>query len=611
MSSFYFDRFENRTPPAPLEYSVHRELLWQFLATLALVFGGWYIAWRWTSSLNVEALWFSLPLVIAETGAFIGLILFVFNLWRDDDIRIDPPPALMSECEENPDGNERPISIDVFFATYSEDPELVRLGIRDAKCITYPHPIRVNIHVLDDGRRPHMRSVAREEGVGYITRENNTGYKAGNLRNALERTSGDFIMICDADTRPFPTLLQRTMGYFRDPKVAWVQTPQWFFDLPEGVPLPTWLGRIFGRCGSAMGGALQAIIGHVQIGRDPFVNDPQMFYDIILRRRNWANAAFCCGAGSIHRREAVMEAALRSYGRDIDKAVAATVGTWKKKSREHDVASTLLAAIRSEEVSSRELTPYKFHVSEDIYTSIVLHSDRERGWKSIQHPYVESKMLSPQDMLSWTTQRFKYAGGTLDIAINENPLFRTGLTIKQKLMYATTIWSYFGCIWNLVFLVAPAIYLFTNISPVSAYSGDFFVRIFAFLITLELATMVGTWGIAGYQSKASYIAFFPVNLRALWTVLRGQKISFPITPKDRQAGRHLRLVWPQCAVILVTVIGAAYGWACYLSGFQQHALAGLVANTFWGVNNILALSGIVGAVFWEPDTPEAMDKAHS
>ena len=46
---------------------------------------------------------------------------------------------------ENPDNSyNRPISVDVFIATYSEDVELVRLGIIDAKKITYPHKIDMN-----------------------------------------------------------------------------------------------------------------------------------------------------------------------------------------------------------------------------------------------------------------------------------------------------------------------------------------------------------------------------------------------------------------------------------------------------------------------------------
>ena len=82
-----------------------------------------------------------------------------------------------------------------------------------------------------------MEALAAELGVNYISRNNNIGFKAGNMRNAMEKTSGDFIVICDADTRIFPTFLVNNLGYFRDPKVAWVQTPQWFFDLPEGKNL--------------------------------------------------------------------------------------------------------------------------------------------------------------------------------------------------------------------------------------------------------------------------------------------------------------------------------------------------------------------------------------
>lgn len=86
-----------------------------------------------------------------------------------------------------------------------------------------------------------MRRVAEQEGVNYLSRENNIGFKAGNLRNGLEHTDGDFIVICDADTRVFPSILTDTLGYFRDPLVAWVQTPQWFYDLPAGKRLPYWL----------------------------------------------------------------------------------------------------------------------------------------------------------------------------------------------------------------------------------------------------------------------------------------------------------------------------------------------------------------------------------
>ncbi|MCZ0961860.1 glycosyltransferase family 2 protein [Paracoccus benzoatiresistens] len=601
----YFRRFEHRRPPEPLPYSSGRELVWQALATITALLGAWYIWWRWTQSLNHDALWFAVPLVVAESCAYLGLLLFIYNLWKDQPVTIPAPVATLHDTlAAGSDGlsePDRPIAVDLFFATYNEDPELVRLGISDARAITYPHPIDIRIHVCDDGRRPEMRQVCDEQGVNYITRATNEGFKAGNLRHAMEQTSGDFIVIFDADTRPFPTILENTLGHFRDPKMAWVQTPQWFYDLPEGVTLTERLSHRLGRAGHLIGQAVERLAGEIRIGKDPFVNDAEMFYQVILRRRNRANAAFCCGAGSVHRREAVMEAALRSFAASVERRVIAAEEEITLTSREPVVDTGLLSAIRTEAVVAEVLAPYRFHVSEDIYTSILLHSDRERGWKSVLHPTYESRMLSPQDLLSWSVQRFKYAGGSLDILMNDNPLFRRGLTMPQRLMYGTTFWSYLAPLWNVVFLAAPVVYLATGIAPVSAYTLPFFLHAMAFLISLELAMMASTWGIAGYASKSSYLAFFPLGLRAIGTVLSGRKISFPVTPKDRQLGRHLRLVRPQIAVVVLTIASLLWGSAALVWADTGHSVTGVVTNALWGLNNCLAMSGIIRAAMWKPE----------
>lgn len=597
--SFYFERFEHRRPPPPVPHSPARELLWQFLAIVALVLGANYIRWRWTESLNHDALWFAIPLAVAETLAFVGLLLFTFNLWRTRDFPMQPPPRNLGECSDQHDAS-RPVAVDVFITTYNEEEELVRFSIRDAKQLRYPHPLDLRIHVLDDGRRPTMRAVAEEEGVHYITRSNNIGFKAGNLRNAMEHTGGDFIVICDADTRLFPTFLEHTLGYFRDADVAWVQTPQWFYDIPEGEPLPRWLGRRLGGAGRVIGRAVERVVGPVRIGEDPFVNDPQMFYDVIMRRRNWCHASFCCGAGSVHRREAVMQAALQNFGAAVEREV----GRFERAIDDPALRADFGDAMRTQVAQEQELTPYKFHVSEDIYTSIVLHSSGARRWKSVLHPQVESRMLSPQDLLTWMIQRFKYAGGTLDIALRDNPLWRGHMSLPQRLMYLATFWSYLGCLWNVVFLAAPIIYLFTGIAPLSSYSTAFYLHALPFILLTELAFMVGTWGVRSWDGKASYLSFFPVNFRALWTVLRGQKIRFHVTPKQRQEGNFLHLVWPQLAVIVLTLAGLAWAsWRIFGLG-QAEELPNLVVNAAWGLNNVLAMLPLVRAALWQPPQDE-------
>jgi cellulose synthase (UDP-forming) len=594
--------WEARRPPEPVPHSAAREFSYQALATTALALGAWYLQWRWMRSLNWDALWIALPLVVAETLAFLGSALFFLSIWRTRDPKPQAPPRTLRDIGAPGDGEDRPLTVDVFFATYNEDVELVRLSLRDAKAMTYPHAIDIRIYALDDGRRPEMRAVAEQEGVRYLTRATNVGFKAGNLRNGLEHSQGDLIVICDADTRAFPGLLEQTLGYFRDPDVAWVQTPQWFYDLDQGVSLPDWLDdrAKLGRAGRAVGRGIEAILGEIRIGADLLGNDPQMFYDVIQRRRNWCNASFCCGAASIHRREAVMEAALRAYAEGVDGAVR----PFTESVPDPGLRGDLRSALAAEAARDIEFTPYKFHVSEDIYTSIVLHSDTSRRWKSIFHPQVLSRMLSPQDLLAFTIQRFKYAGGTLDIFWNDNPLRHRGLSAWQKLMYGATAYSYLAPLWNIVFLLSPVVYCFTGIAPLAAYDATFLAHIVPFLVFNRLALVVGTWGVNTYRGEQYYIALFWLNLRAIWDVLRRKAIRFHVTPKTRQAGTFLSLVHPQLVAIGLTLVGLAYGGTLVATGVRAN-LAGFLTNVFWGLNNVLSLSAIVRASLRKPSAEAA------
>ena len=594
-------RFDRQEPWEPECHGPFHLAVWQFLAVSSLIFGAWYLYWRWTVSLNWDAIWFSLPLVVAESAAFIGLILFIVNVWSPATMERPELPVRFADTTDESSPPDRPIAVDVFFATYNEDPELLRLGLRDARAMTYPHPIELHVHVLDDGRRPAMAAMAAEEGAHYITRSDNVGYKAGNLSNAMERTSSDFVVICDADTRPFPNFLTETMGYFRDPRMAWVQTPQWFWDVPPGVPLPARLGRWFGAFGRWTGRIVERLIGPVRFGEDPFANDPQLFYDYILRRRNWANAAFCCGAASIHRRDALMEAAIRAWAQEVEHATKSQERAVRKLTGESALFEAVRDIARTNSTIEVDFTPFKLHVSEDIYTSISLHSDREKGWRSILHPVIVSRMMAPSDMLGWTIQRFKYAGGTLDILRNDNPLFRRGLTLPQKLMYAATFYSYLAPLWNILFLTAPIVFLFTGIAPVETYSLDFFLHIVPFLLLNELAQLAGLWGTQTIKGRQWYIAMFPLNLGALWAVMRKATISFPVTPKERSEGNHFRLVRWQVLYLVATLAALAWGWAAFLRGAPGYSLGAIIANTLWGMNNVLSLLPIIRAAYWQPD----------
>ena len=102
--------------------------------------------------------------------------------------------------------------------------------------------------------------------------------------------------------------------------MGWIQTPQWFYDIPQGVPLNDYLHIRYGFFGKITG-KLIPFSKKIIVGKNVFGTDPELFYDIILRRRNASNAAFSCSAGSVQRRKALTELAIREQQEIIEKKI--------------------------------------------------------------------------------------------------------------------------------------------------------------------------------------------------------------------------------------------------------------------------------------------------
>jgi cellulose synthase (UDP-forming) len=604
---YYFDGFEDRKPYPYIPDNAFRTKVFQFFGILTITLGLGYLHWRWRYSLNFEALWFAIPLVLAETLSFVGTVLSIINFWANKDREIEEPVHYLSDIEALKGRPDRPVRIDVFIASYNEDVEVVRLSIQDAKKMTYPFPdVPIKIFVLDDGRRDgrnpakeNMKVVCEEEGIGYFNRETNEGYKAGNLQNGLEKTIGDIIVILDADTRPFTTFLERTLGYFKDRKLAWVQTPQWFYDITAPIDISVYLKQYFGKAGAVTGNLVKKVFGKVKVGEDIFGNDPQLFYDVILRRRNYFNAAFCCGAGSIHRREAIMSLAVSDFAEEVRKNINKTL-TKKERSR---ITTNDAKIHKKVSFLSQQMTPFKFHASEDIYTSIMLHADYRNQWKSYQHHLVECKMLSPQDVDTWVKQRMRYATGSLDIAFNDNPIFRKGLTLGQRVCYFATIYSYFAPLWIVVFLLSPIIFFFTQALPVQAYSFDFLKYFIPFQIFNTITMTVGCWGIKTNRGDQYYISCFWMMLLSLISAVIGKEVKFNVTPKEKQGGNEMQHILPHLVIIGLTVTGILYNIVLILLDMHP-SVSGFISNTFWSLFNIFNLSIMIRAAYWK-DQPES------
>ncbi len=110
-------------------------------------------------------------------------------------------------------------TVDVFLTASGEDPRLVERALRAVVEMRGAH----NSWLLDDGADPCLARLARRLGAGYLTRGGSHDAKAGNINAALPRTDAEIIAIFDVDHVPEPEFLERSLGYFRDPKIGFVQ----------------------------------------------------------------------------------------------------------------------------------------------------------------------------------------------------------------------------------------------------------------------------------------------------------------------------------------------------------------------------------------------------
>jgi cellulose synthase (UDP-forming) len=247
------------------------------------------------------------------------------------------------------------------------------------------------------------------------------------------------------------------------------------------------------------------------------------------------------------------------------------------------------------------MQPFRFHVSEDLLTSVQLHGEAGQGWKSVYHPGIECRMLSPWSLDAVMVQRLKYAGGTFDILLRHAPLFRRGMSLPARLHYAATFWSYLSVLWAPVLLFAPAVALVTGLSPVAAHSGEYFLRLLPPLIAGELAMILACKGHDFHLGRAMALTLLPVHARALWSVLRGQRPRFPPTPKTPVLSPGLRHVMPNLAIIAVLLAAICVGLTGLALGRPGHDAPLVVANCFWAVWSIWAVARILPAVVWRPE----------
>jgi cellulose synthase (UDP-forming) len=213
-------------------------LLIAFCAVSSLVFLGW-LAWpthlpdeAGTAAQTAAAVAFGLILVVEIVRVGQNSTLWMFAAAARDPVPMQPRRGLR-------------VAVLTTIVPASEPIEVVAHTLIGMRRLRHDGP--VDVWILDEGDDPAVRRLAEQLGVRHFSRANRPEYnqpagpfrarsKAGNHNawRAEHEQDYDVVAQMDPDHVPLPDFLQRTLGYFADPDVAFVVAPQVYGNTAAG-----------------------------------------------------------------------------------------------------------------------------------------------------------------------------------------------------------------------------------------------------------------------------------------------------------------------------------------------------------------------------------------
>ena len=187
----------------------------------------------------------------------------------------------------------------------------------------------------------------------------------------------------------------------------------------------------------------------------------------------------------------------------------------------------------------------------------------------------------------------------MQVLIRENPLLQRGMSLAQRLMYFSTMWSYLSGFAAVIYFAAPIIFLCFGVLPVNTTAGQFFLRFLPFMLANQVLFAFAGHGVSTWRGQQYSLALFPVWIEATTSavanVLFGRPLTFIVTPKVRGEYRaQWSLITPQIIVSVALAIAAVIGIARLVLGVGEPI--GTAVNLAWVAFDLAVLSVLVPAV---------------
>jgi cellulose synthase/poly-beta-1,6-N-acetylglucosamine synthase-like glycosyltransferase len=233
------------------------------------------IAWAIiTGGLSPLAILVSLSLFAAETIAVVLTIYFAYEV-LDVTCRIRweryAPPYTGQ--------NDYWPKVSIHVPAHAEPPDMVIKTLRALRDLDYPtyEVIMVDDNTDDDELWRPVVDYCHRNGIKVFHLQDYPGFKSGALNFALTQTAPDVevVAVVDSDYVVEPNFLRETVPYFSNPRVAFVQTPQAFYNRADNL------------------------FAHFSALAQRF------FFEISMRSRNEHNAIIFCGTMGLIRKRAL------------------------------------------------------------------------------------------------------------------------------------------------------------------------------------------------------------------------------------------------------------------------------------------------------------------
>ncbi|NDU79847.1 MAG: UDP-forming cellulose synthase catalytic subunit [Ferrovum sp.] len=279
-------------------------------------------------------------------------------------------------------------------------------------------------------------------------------------------------------------------------------------------------------------------------------NESELFYSLVQKGNDFWNATFFCGSCAVLKRAPLLE-----------------------------VGGIALET-----------------VTEDAHTSLRLH---RLGYRSRYIDIPQAAGLSPESLSAFIGQRMRWSRGMAQIFRIDNPLMGKGLSMMQRICYATSMLNFFSGIPRLIFLTAPLGFLFFHAYVILAPATTVVLYVLPHIVHSMIAKTRIQDGHRSnffsevYETVLSWYMAGPTTM----ALINPAKGKFNVTVKGQGIHRDFfdfQSATPYMIIIILNIAGIVAG--VYRAKFgPDNELFSVFMNMVWALYNCFMLGSALFA----------------